>query len=186
MQEKWSADELQEVWHLATKMHDGQKYGGSNQGEQIEYLNHIGSVVFEVLTALTVENDLDAHLAITCAILHDTLEDTALLYEDIFNKFGEAVANGVLALTKDEKIQGKRDKMMDSLKRIKTQPREIWAIKMADRITNLSAPPYYWTPEKKQEYLEEARLIHHELQAGSNYLAVRLANKIVAYQKYID
>lgn len=30
---KWSIDELQDAWHLATKKHDGQKYGGSNQEE---------------------------------------------------------------------------------------------------------------------------------------------------------
>jgi (p)ppGpp synthase/HD superfamily hydrolase len=72
------------------------------------------------------------------------------------------------------------------LKRIKEQPKEIWAIKMADRIANLYAPPFYWTNEKKSEYLEEARLIHDELRAGNKYLEVRLANKIIEYQKFID
>jgi (p)ppGpp synthase/HD superfamily hydrolase len=185
MNEKWSVDEMQDAWQLATKMHDGQKYGGSNQGEQIEYINHIGSVVFEILTAITIEH-MDSNLAIKCAILHDTIEDTDLSYDDILNKFGREVADGVLALTKNENINGKREKMLDSLKRIKEQPKEIWAIKMADRIANLYAPPFYWTNEKKKEYLEEANLIHRELQAGNKYLEVRLANKIIEYQKFID
>jgi (p)ppGpp synthase/HD superfamily hydrolase len=186
MNEKWSIDELQDAWQLATKMHDGQKYGGQNQGEQIEYINHIGSVVFEILTAITIENDMDSNLAIKCAILHDTIEDTDLSYDDILNRFGHKIANGVLALTKNENLSEKKEKMLDSLKRIKEQPKEIWAIKMADRIANLYAPPYYWTNEKKKEYLEEARLIHHELQAGNKYLGMRLADKIIAYQKFID
>jgi (p)ppGpp synthase/HD superfamily hydrolase len=183
---KMSIDELQDTWQLATKMHDGQKYGGSNQGEQIEYINHIGSVVFEIMTALTYESDMNSNLAIKCAILHDTIEDTDLLYQDILNRFGHEVANGVLALTKNENIEGKREKMLDSLNRIKEQPKEIWAIKMADRIANLYAPPFYWTNEKKKEYLEEACLIHKQLQNGNKYLEVRLANKIVEYQKFID
>lgn len=75
--------------------------------------------------------------------------------------------------------------MLDSLKRIKEQPKEIWAIKMADRICNLYAPPFIGLMRKK-EYIDEARLIHHELQAGNKYLGKRLANKITEYQKYIN
>jgi (p)ppGpp synthase/HD superfamily hydrolase len=186
MKEKWSINAIQDAWQLATKLHDGQKYGGSNEGEQIEYINHIGSVVFEIMTAITMEDGMDSDLAIKCAILHDTIEDTSLSYDDILSRFGIAVANGVLALTKNTDISEKKEKMVDSLKRIKEQPKEIWAIKMADRISNLYAPPFYWTNEKKKEYIEEARLIHNELQAGNNYLGKRLANKIKEYQKYID
>ena len=186
MNKKWSIDEMQDVWQLVTKMHDGQKYGGAKQGEQIEYINHIGSVTFEILKAVTVDNDMNPDLAMKCAILHDAIEDTDLSYDDILNEFGLEVANGVLALTKNENIDGKRAMMLDSLKRIKEQPKEIWAIKMADRIANLYAPPFYWTNEKKSEYLEEARLIHDELRAGNKYLEVRLANKIIEYQKFID
>lgn len=185
MNEKWSIDELKNVWQLATKMHDGQKYGGSNQDEQVEYINHIASVTFEILTAITFESDMDPNLAIKCAVLHDTIEDTDLSYDDILSKFGREVADGVLALTKNENINGKTEKMLDSLKRIKEQPKEIWAVKMADRIANLHSPPFYWTDEKKKEYLKEARLIQNELQAGNKYLGVRLSNKIIEYQKYI-
>jgi (p)ppGpp synthase/HD superfamily hydrolase len=182
---KWSIDDLQDVWHLATRVHDGQKYGGRNDGEQIEYLNHIGGVVFEVLTALMIENDLDGHLALHCALLHDTIEDTTLTYENILNKYGLEVANGVLALTKDPTIEGKRAKMEDSLQRIKVQPKEVWAVKMADRIVNLYAAPYYWNDEKKREYVEEAQLIYNELHPASKYLADRLSRKIRDYELFI-
>jgi len=183
--QNWNINTLQDVWHLATKMHDGQKYGGANEGEQIEYLNHIASVVFEVMTAVTSDKSLDADLALTCAMLHDTVEDTALTYDDIKLKFGSAVADGVQALTKNPAISGKKEKMMDSLRRIKEQPKEIWAVKMADRICNLYAPPYYWNNEKKREYMDEARLIHQELKEGCEYLADRLLNKIDEYGRFL-
>jgi (p)ppGpp synthase/HD superfamily hydrolase len=181
----WSIDDLQEAWHVATKMHDGQKYGGAETEEQIEYLNHIGSVAFEVLAATAIDRNLNAGLAIKCAMLHDTLEDTALAFADLEKQFGVDVANGVMALTKDSNIPDKRAKMLDSLKRIKQQPKEIWAVKMADRICNLNAPPFYWDNGKKQEYLNEAWLIHGELQEGCKYLADRLAAKIKDYKKFI-
>ena len=76
--------------------------------------------------------------------------------------------------------------MLDSLKRIKQQPKEVWAVKMADRICNLYAPPFYWTNEKKKTYREEAMLIHRELKDGNAYLAERLGRKIEEYRAYID
>lgn len=186
MANQWSIDELQEVWQLATRKHDGQKYGGQEQGEQIEYLNHIGSVTFEIMAASLVEKELDINLALKCAVLHDTIEDTNLTQEEIVYKYGTNVADGVLALTKNSQIEGKKEKMVDSLKRIKSQPKEIWAVKMADRIVNLYAPPFYWSNEKKKEYVEEARLIHDQLKEGSKYLADRLAKKMEEYQKFIN
>lgn len=181
----WPIDALQDAWQLATRMHDGQKYGGANPNEQIEYINHIGSVVFEVLNAVTIEKDLNAHLAIHCAILHDTLEDTALTYDALVHQFGPAVAEGVLALTKSNTIADKHAKMLDSLARIKKQPKEVWAVKMADRIANLYAPPFYWDNEKKKAYQAEALLIYNALKDGSLYLAERLAKKIKAYDRFL-
>ena len=181
----WSIDKTQDAWQLATRLHDGQKYGGTEHGEQIEYINHIGSVVFEILAAVSVNKDLDPALAIPCALLHDTLEDTKLTYEEVLNKFGSAIASGVLALTKSPEIKEKKEKMLDSLTHIKAQPHEVWAVKMADRIANLYAPPYYWNDEKKREYVTEARLIHHELKESSTYLAQRLEEKIRKYETFI-
>lgn len=182
---EWSIDEIQNVWQLASRLHDGQKYGGAGEGEQVEYINHIGSVVFEVMNALPHTEGMNARLAVTCALLHDTIEDTSFTFEKVNELFGAEVARGVLALTKNNDIEGKREKMLDSLKRIKEQPKEIWAVKMADRITNLYAPPYYWSEDKKIEYMQEAEFILQELQDGNNYLADRLKTKIAAYQRYL-
>ena len=65
----WSIDELQQVWQLVSKLHDGQKYGGQQKGEEIEYINHIGSVTFEILKAITEEKAMNANLAIKCGLL---------------------------------------------------------------------------------------------------------------------
>ena len=72
--------------------------------------------------------------------------------------------------------------MIDSLNRIKVQPKEIWAVKMADRICNLYAPPYYSDKSKKEKYLEEAKTIYESLKEGNDYLAKRLLGKIETYK----
>lgn len=184
--QNWLIDEIQDIWQLVSRLHDGQKYSGSRENEQVEYLNHIGSVVFEIINAINKDSDLNADLAIKCAMLHDTIEDTPETYQNIKTLFGDKVANGVKALTKNEEIVGKEQKMKDSLNRIKLQPREIWAVKMADRICNLYSPPFYWSNEKKIAYQKEAELILEELKEGSQFLAERLNQKIKNYSKYIN
>lgn len=105
-------------------------------------------------------------------------------YQELKSKFGQHVADGVLALTKDKNIE-KKTQMSDSIRRIKLQPNEIWMVKMADRITNLQPPPFYWTIEKRKKYLDQAKLILDELKSGSDFLSDRLTAKILEYQSYI-
>jgi (p)ppGpp synthase/HD superfamily hydrolase len=180
----WSIDRLQELWQVATELHEGQTYGSAQKGRRTEYLNHIGSVTFEILAAIAESPDLDADLALACAVLHDTVEDTPYTYEAVQARFGTAVADGVLALTKNEDLGNKELQMNDSLMRILEQPKAVWAVKMADRICNLQQPPYYWNNEKRKAYQQEAQLIYTRLKAGNTYLAERLKTKIGAYEQY--
>jgi len=185
MVNEWSIDRLQNAWQLASKLHDGQKYGGVEQGEDVEYINHIGSVTFEIINAINFSNNFDADLGIHCAILHDTIEDTDFDFHKTKELFGGKVAHGVQALTKNETLATKQEMMVDSLLRIKLQPKEVWAVKMADRICNLYAPPFYWNNDKKKEYINEAKLIYDYLSKGNAYLADRLKMKIEAYKRFL-
>lgn len=180
MNDTFTIDDLQNIWQKVSILHSGQTYGGQNKSEKIEYINHIGSVVFEIMNAAKNTSDFNAELAIKCAFLHDTIEDTNLSTEDLEREYGKLVKEGVLALTKNTTLE-KEHQMEDSLDRIKAQPKEIWAVKMADRICNLYAPPYYWNTLKKEKYLKEAKTIYEHLKEGNDYLAKRLLEKIELY-----
>ncbi|NJO87915.1 MAG: bifunctional (p)ppGpp synthetase/guanosine-3',5'-bis(diphosphate) 3'-pyrophosphohydrolase [Chloroflexia bacterium] len=183
----WNREKYIKAWKFATKHHTGQKYGGSEPEEYIDYINHIGMVCMEVIWALKHTNEkYDADLAIQCAILHDTIEDTEATFDDIKSLFGEKVANGVMALSKNEQIQSKAQMMTDSLQRIKKQGKEVWMVKLADRISNLNAPPFYWDNNKKIKYLEEAKLIYNALHTANVELAERLNEKITNYSSFIQ
>jgi len=180
----WSIDNLQKTWYLVSKLHHGQKYGGDEEGLKIEYINHIGSVVFEIIKSFDYDQTTDTDFSITCAMLHDTIEDTDFSFEKIRDLFGKQVANGVKSLSKDITIKDKLVQMQNSLSKIKQEPKEIWSIKMADRICNLYAPPYYWTVEKKIEYYKESLLIYDTLKEANVYLAQRLKEKIENYKLF--
>ncbi|MBN2695804.1 bifunctional (p)ppGpp synthetase/guanosine-3',5'-bis(diphosphate) 3'-pyrophosphohydrolase [bacterium] len=186
MTQNSSIDKIQDIWLLVSKLHKGQSYGGAEEGLKIDYINHIGSVVFEIMNAIKFDSTIDEELAISCALLHDTIEDTSIDYQFIKDSFGVSIADGVLALTKNSQISGKTEQMIDSLERIKSQPKEIWCVKLADRICNLYAPPFYWNRDKKIAYLNEAKIIYNHLKDGNDYLSNRLLQKIDSYKHYIE
>lgn len=172
-------DRITNAWFFASRVHKDQKYPGEN----LPYLTHIGNVVLEVMAV--ANNLVNPELAIICAILHDTIEDSSITYEDILQEFGKDVADGVMALTKDSNFATKKEKMLDSIKRIKEQPKEVWIVKMADRIANLGKPPHYWSLEKKIAYQEEAKIIWQHLHEANSIIATRLKQKIENYVHYL-
>ncbi|WP_395142924.1 HD domain-containing protein [Armatimonas sp.] len=93
----------------------------------------------------------DNTLAVLCALLHDTLEDTALAPDVLESVFGPAVLAGVQALTKNDGLP-KDQRMADSLRLILAQPPLVAWVKLADRITNLQTPPAHWDTEKIAAY----------------------------------
>lgn len=104
-------------------------------------------------TMVGVRNDAFPHTeqenALIVALLHDTIEDTAVTYEEITEAFGEEIAKGVVALTKNTTLGDKSAQMEDSLQRIHAQPHWVWCVKLADRITNLTGVPSHWSVTKK-------------------------------------
>lgn len=161
----------------AAKAHAGQKVPGSN----LPYVVHVTMVVMEVIVAVEREQNLNGDLAIQCALLHDVIEDTKVSFDDLSVEFGKDVAMGVLALTKNKNIPSKAERMKDCLYRIRRQPKEIWMVKMADRITNLQPPPAHWPLEKVAAYRKEGALILKTLYSASTFLAKRLLNMLKVY-----
>jgi (p)ppGpp synthase/HD superfamily hydrolase len=161
---------------FAAHVHRQQKVPGG----ELPYLLHLSSVAMEVIAALQVDALDDPDLAVQCALLHDCVEDQGVAVTDLEARFGARVAAGVSALSKDGQLPKDRQ-MADSLERIRRQPREVWWVKLADRITNLAPAPPHWTPAKRQAYRAEARQILQALGEASPCLAARLRARIDGY-----
>jgi (p)ppGpp synthase/HD superfamily hydrolase len=144
---------------------------------------HLTKVATETLLACLANGGLDVDLAVRCALLHDCVEDAGVGVDEVARVFGDAVAQGVAALTKDASLP-KEHAMQDSLARIARQPREVWVVKLADRITNLEPPPSHWSVDKRRRYRQEARDILAHLGGASPTLEARLRAKIEAYAAY--
>ena len=160
--------------HFAADRHLGQLVPGGDR----PYVVHLTSVAMEVIAALADAGDPD--LAVQCALLHDTIEDSSTTFEEVAAAFGAAVGEGVRALSKDDEVpMGER--MADSLRRIRLQPPEIAMVKLADRITNLQPAPPTWSAAKRVRYRDEAIQIADALATASPLLAARIRQKIADY-----
>ena len=165
---------LELAWDFAEKAHANQARASGDH-----YITHCVAVADSL-----IEWRMD--LPTICAgLLHDTIEDTGATREDIAAEFGAAVADGVVALSKDKHLP-KDQQMADSLERIKRQPREIWIVKLADRTVNMEPAPATWSPEKRIAYRAQANLILEELGGASPALAARLRDKIHRYAAGVD
>ena len=172
-----------EVLNFAALAHGEQK-----TPKGLPYLAHITCVAMEIINACE-KSQLDeqkANLAISCALLHDVIEDANITYDELYEKFGADVADGVESLTKNKTLGSKQEQMKDSIERLLTQPYEVQMVKLADRITNLGIPPKHWDKEKISKYQKEASFILSCLRNSNIYLAKRLEEKIEEYNKYID
>jgi (p)ppGpp synthase/HD superfamily hydrolase len=170
------ADDWLAAWNYAAQLHNTQKVPGTD----LPYLKHLGMVTMEVFSAHAIEPVGDLGLAVRCAILHDSIEDQDASHGDLAQRFGVAVADGVLALSKNSALP-KAEAMADSLRRIQAQPREVWCVKLADRISNLNGAPAHWSAEKIVTYRAEAERILAALGPAHGPLARRLAAKIAVY-----
>ena len=179
----WNQDEYTRAWNFASRAHQGQTVPGSG----LAYINHIGNVTQEALAALTQGDGVDhPDLLMQCAILHDVIEDTEVTFEGVESRFGLGVARGVAALSKNKSLPDKAAQMADSLERIRQCPREVWMVKMADRISNLQPPPGHWSGKKIMRYQSEARMILDALGEANAFLSQRLCGKIEIYEKYAE
>ena len=73
----WDPDLYRRALLFAAKAHAGQNIPGTTT----PYLAHLTLVCHEALGALVADPALDAALIVQCALLHDTLEDTAVTFD---------------------------------------------------------------------------------------------------------
>ena len=115
---------VKEAAYFAISAHGNQTYDG------YPYYFHLEEVV-DVLKEFGFREDT----YIMAGYLHDALEDTAVSYNDIKNKFGVDVAEIVYAVT-DELGRNRKERKEKTLPKIATLYDAI-IVKLADRIANM-------------------------------------------------
>lgn len=128
------------AYDFAEQRHKGQK---DDHGK--DYFQAHPVVVGEILKTLGA----DEHL-VAAGYLHDTIEDTSTIYEELKMKFGGEVADLVNEVTQE----GKKDSGGYYFPRLKTQKGIM--LKFADRLSNLSRMEV-WSPKRREHYLKKSK-----------------------------
>lgn len=132
-----AAFETAKKYHAAQLRRDGSPY--------------VTHTVAAAVIVAEMELDEDSVIA---ALLHDTIEDTELTYDDIAKHFGVDVANivdGVSKLTRVNFTSLEEEQMENMRKMLMAMSRDIRVIliKIADRLHNMRTMDYQ-TPEKQR------------------------------------
>jgi (p)ppGpp synthase/HD superfamily hydrolase len=122
------------------------------------YVNHLT----EVTALLTEAIGGDDPELIAAAYLHDTLEDTATVYEDLVAQFGVEVAKLVAEVT-DDKSLPKAERKRLQVETMTRKSLRAQLLKIADKTSNLrslvSSPPAGWSKARLMEYIEWAEAV---------------------------
>jgi len=140
----------------ATKAHAGQ-----TRSDKTPYIAHPVRVAKNI-ELYKKSHNIDA--LISAAYLHDTIEDSDTTFEDLEKLFGGLVASLVKELTSDkEKIKelGKTEYLIYKMKGMTT-----WAlaIKLADRLDNVSDLKTAKNPAWRQKYKKETEEILNRIE----------------------
>lgn len=119
---------VEAAMELARAAHAGQRrkdYG-------TPYVSHPVSVA-EVLAGAGIDDEE----VLAAALLHDVVEDTELSSEEIAERFGERVADMVLALTDDESIRDYERRKAEHRARVEAAGPDAASIYVADKLANV-------------------------------------------------
>jgi guanosine-3',5'-bis(diphosphate) 3'-pyrophosphohydrolase len=115
------------------------------------FINH----PLEVARVLAEEGGVRDPEVIAAALLHDTIEDTATVHDDLSEAFGDRVAGLVAELTDDKRLPKARRKK-EQVRHAPHLSPDAKQIKLADKLCNLreliASPPVGWSPKRKAEY----------------------------------
>ena len=134
---------IRTAFELAASAHEGQK-----RKDGSPYVTHTVAAA-EIIAEMGLDED-----SIVSALLHDTIEDTDVTYEDIQKQFGPSVADLVEGVTKLTRVNftSREDEQMENTRKMllaMSKDIRVILIKLADRLHNMRTMDYQ-SPEKQR------------------------------------
>lgn len=148
------------------------------------YINHPVRVALAVKLIAKID-DVDTRVA---ALLHDTVEDTGVTFDQLVSEFGQRIANIVMEVT-DDKSLSKVERKKLQIEHAGTISYEARLVKLADKLDNLhdllNKLPTGWTNEVALGYFVWASFTVDQMIGTNELLEAELFDVLTkGFQKY--
>ena len=162
---------LIEAVNFAAIAHRDQRRKNSKQSP---YINH----PIEVMNILSLSGVTDVD-TLCAAVLHDTIEDTGVTYEQLCSEFGETVAQ-IVKECSDDKSLPKEIRKQEQIRHARVASTSAKLVKSADKLSNLcdlnSDPPSGWSKETIDGYFTWSYAVWFETRGLNKELDQHLEN----------
>lgn len=179
LSEKGAKEILRAVRFVAQK-HQAQTRANE---KKTPYLIHLLGVAEQVMSL----GNCYKESVVIAALLHDTIENTDVTFEEIGSQFGSKVRSYVKELTEDPKLPLKERKKLQIAHAFHQSP-EVALVKMSDKLHNLNTlmkdPPEGWTEKRIDEYFLWAQAVVDNFPVSNQGLKAELHKTIESYWEH--
>ena len=155
--------------------------GAVRKGTNIPYITH--PLETAVITSMmTGDEEL-----IAAALLHDTMEDAGITYDDLKNRFGVRVAD-LVAEESEDKSRSWQERKSTTLEHLKTASSEVKILTLADKLSNIRsmARDYLLKGEELWERFNVKEKEKHAWYYTSMKEALKELSGTAQYQEYTE
>src|SRR5258707_14749379 len=129
------------------------------------------------VAAILTDLKLDVATIVT-ALLHDTIEDTLVTFDDVRANFGDEIANLVDGVTKLSQLElfSERTKQAENFRKLMlaiTSDIRVLLVKLADRLHNMRTLSFIEKPEKRHRIAQETQDIYAPLAGPTGMQNIR-------------
>ncbi|XKT75031.1 MAG: HD domain-containing protein [Patescibacteria group bacterium UBA2103] len=143
---------LENAIRIASQYHDGQR---RKEHDRLPYVSHVFSV------AALVSNFIDDEDVIIAALLHDTVEDTNMTYEELEDLFGENVRTLVENVSEPKSIFSWKGRKDAYLQRLEEGTQYGLLIAACDKVHNMQSK-YRIYQTHGRDFVEKLGLLHEK------------------------
>lgn len=120
-------EDIQKAIDYAVRLHDKQR----RKGGDVPYVQHPISIAMMML-----ELDLNTNIIVT-ALLHDSIEDTSMTYEELRREFGATVESYVRGCTEPDQTIKWELRKQRTIDKFKFQNRDVKWVILGDKLHNI-------------------------------------------------
>lgn len=143
---------LENAIRIACQYHDGQH---RKEHDRLPYVSHVFSV------AALVSNFINDEDVIIAALLHDTVEDTKMTYEELEELFGEHVRTLVENVSEPKENPSWQSRKEEYLKKLEEGSLYALLIAACDKIHNMQSK-YRIYQSQGRDFVQKIGLLHEK------------------------